>query len=62
VDILAKGTLNAFADHGEVGDVLPPDSGDVEVVLGKFASADIDVDALAPGRRTGGESSCRVLE
>jgi transaldolase len=47
VNTMPEATLNAFADHGEVGDVLPPDGGDVEAVLAKFAGAGIDVDALA---------------
>jgi transaldolase len=47
VNTMPEATLNAFADHGEVGDVLPPDGGDVEAALAKFAGAGIDVDALA---------------
>jgi transaldolase len=40
-------TLHAFADHGEVGDLVPPDGGDCDQVLAEYAEAGIDVDALA---------------
>ena len=44
---MPEGTLKAFADHGEVGPVLPADGGDCEAVLAEFARAGIDIDALA---------------
>jgi transaldolase len=47
VDTMPEGTLKAFADHGEVGDILPADGGDCELVLANFAKAGIDVEALA---------------
>ena len=47
VNTMPEGTLKAFADHGEVGAVMPADGGDCEKVLGQFAKAGIDVDALA---------------
>jgi transaldolase len=47
VNTMPEGTLKAFNDHGEVGDLLPADGGDVEAVLGSFARVGIDVDALA---------------
>src|SRR5918996_1299072 len=47
VNTMPEGTLKAFADHGEVGDILPQDGGDCEEVLAEFAKAGIDVDALA---------------
>jgi len=47
VDTMPEGTLNAFGDHGEVGDALPIDGGDAEAVLANFAKAGIDVIALA---------------
>jgi transaldolase len=40
-------TLLAFADHGEVGEVLSADGGDAEEVLADFARAGIDRTALA---------------
>ncbi|MGH8654492.1 MAG: transaldolase family protein, partial [Gammaproteobacteria bacterium] len=47
VNTLPEGTLNALADHGELGTILPADGGDCEEVLAQFAKAGIDVDALA---------------
>jgi transaldolase len=47
VDTMPESTLKAFADHGEVGDILPADGGDCEPVLASFAKAGINVDALA---------------
>jgi transaldolase len=47
VNTMPEGTLKAFADHGEVGGILPQDGGDCEEVLAEFAKAGIDVDALA---------------
>ena len=44
---MPEGTLNALADHGELGTILPADGGDCEEVLAQFAQAGIDVDALA---------------
>ncbi len=42
-----EATLRAFADHGQVADLLPPDGGDCEEVLDRFRRAGIDTDALA---------------
>jgi transaldolase len=47
VNTMPEATLKAFADHGEVGQVLPADGGDCEDVLARFAEAGIDVDHLA---------------
>ena len=47
VNTMPEGTLKALADHGAVGEMLPADGGDCEEVLGRFASAGIDVDSLA---------------
>ena len=47
VNTMPEPTLHAFADHGEVGDLLPADGGDAEQVLAEFEEAGIDVDALA---------------
>src|SRR5256885_362395 len=47
VNTMPEGTLKALADHGAIGEMLPADGGDCEDVLGRFASAGIDVDALA---------------
>jgi len=47
VNTMPEPTLHAFADHGEVGDLVPADGGDCEEVLAEFAKVGIDVDALA---------------
>jgi len=47
VNTMPEGTLKALADHGALGEMLPTDGGDAEEVLAKFASAGVDVDALA---------------
>jgi transaldolase len=47
VNTMPEGTLKALADHGALGGMLPADGGDGEVVLATFASAGINVDALA---------------
>jgi transaldolase len=47
VNTMPEGTLKAFADHGEVGPVLPADGGDCADVLSRFAEAGIDTDTLA---------------
>jgi transaldolase len=47
VNTMPEATLKAFADHGELGPIMPADGGDCEKVLGQFAKAGIDVDSLA---------------
>jgi transaldolase len=47
VNTMPEGTLKALADHGALGEMLPADGGDCEEVLARFASAGVDVDALA---------------
>ena len=47
VNTMPEGTLKAFGEHGEVGDVMAADGGDAEAVLASFAKAGVDVDALA---------------
>jgi transaldolase len=47
VNTMPEGTLKALADHGTLGGILTADGGDSERVLGRFAEAGIDVDALA---------------
>jgi len=47
VNTMPEPTLHAFADHGEVGELVPADGGDCEEVLAEFAKVGIDVDALA---------------
>jgi transaldolase len=47
VNTMPEPTLNAFADHGTVGDPVPADGGDCDEVLAQFESAGIGVRALA---------------
>jgi transaldolase len=47
VNTMPEKTLQALADHGDVGPLLPADGGDCEPVLARFTAAGIDLDALA---------------
>ena len=47
IDTMPEKTLLAFAEKGSVKGVMPKDGGNAEEVLGQFAAAGIDVDALA---------------
>jgi transaldolase len=47
VNTMPDKTLEAFYDHGELGDPLPADGGDCDAVLARFADAGVDVKALA---------------
>ncbi len=47
IDTMPEKTLLAFAKDGKLGTAMPPDGGDAEQVLARFAAAGIDVDALA---------------
>jgi transaldolase len=47
VNTMPEATLKALARHNELASILPPDGGDCEEVLARFAEAGIDVDTLA---------------
>jgi transaldolase len=47
VNTMPEKTLNAFADHGEIGPIMPANGGDWEAVLERFAEAGVNVDTLA---------------
>ena len=47
VNTMPEKTLLAFADHGEVGELLPADGGDADRVIARFAAAGVDLNALA---------------
>jgi transaldolase len=47
VNTMPEGTLKALADHGTLGGLLTADGGDSEAVLARFATAGVDVEALA---------------
>ena len=57
VNTMPEGTLKAFADHGKVGALMPVDGGDCEEVLAQFATAGVDVDALAARLQDDGAKS-----
>jgi transaldolase len=57
VNTMPEPTLHAFADHGEIGDLVPADGGDCEQVLARFESAGIGVDALAARLQEEGKAS-----
>jgi transaldolase len=57
VNTMPEPTLLAFADHGEVGDLLPADGGNAELVLKEFGDAGIDVTALAARLQEEGKQS-----
>jgi transaldolase len=57
VNTMPEGTLKEFADHGEVGAIVPDDGGDCEAVLGQFAKAGIDINALAAKLQDEGANS-----
>ena len=46
VNTMPEATLKVFADHGEIGELMPADGGDCEQVLQQFTKAGIDIDAL----------------
>jgi transaldolase len=47
INTIPDKTLEAFADHGELRGAMAIDGGDADAVVGRFAAAGIDVDALA---------------
>ena len=57
VNTMPDKTLEAFADHGEVGGLLPADGGNSEQVLKEFEAAGIDVAALATRLQKEGKES-----
>jgi transaldolase len=57
VNTMPNETLEAFYDHGEVGDPMPADGGDVDARLGRFHDAGVDLGALAAKLQSDGASS-----
>jgi len=47
INTMPDKTLLAFADHGEVGEPIPPDGGEADQVLADYQSAGFDTDELA---------------
>jgi transaldolase len=57
VNTMPEATVKAFADHGDVGEMLPADGGDSEEVLAQFAKAGVDIDAVAATLQNDGAKS-----
>ncbi len=57
IDTMPEKTLLAFAQNGTLDGVMRTDGGDSEQVLGRFAGAGIDVDALAAQLQVDGAAS-----
>jgi len=57
VNTMPEGTLKAYADHGQPGELLPACGGDCEAALGEFSKAGIDVAALAAKLQKDGAKS-----
>jgi transaldolase len=57
VNTMPEPTLKAFADHGEVGDLMDAGGGNSEQVLKEFEAAGIDVAALANRLQVEGKES-----
>jgi transaldolase len=57
VNTMPDATLEAFFDHGEVGDPLPADGGDADIMLGRFAKAGVDLGDVAAELQRDGATS-----
>jgi transaldolase len=57
VNTMPDKTLEAFADHGELGDLMDPSGGSSEQVLKEFEGAGIDLEALARRLQDEGKDS-----
>jgi len=57
INTIPEKTLRAFAEHGEVNDLLPSDGGDSEDVLAHFAAVGVGVEALAAKLQDDGAAS-----
>jgi transaldolase len=54
---MPEATLKSFADHGDIGEMLPVDAHASNDVVARFAKASIDADAVAAQlQREGAES------
>ena len=57
VNTMPEATLKALAKYNQLGSILPPDGGDCEALLARFAEAGIDIDALAMELQQAGAKS-----
>lgn len=57
INTIPPATLEAFVDHGKVGEFLPADGGDADQVIAKLTAAGIDVPVLAAKLQGDGATS-----
>jgi transaldolase len=57
INTMPDDTLEAFFDHGEVGDTLPSDGGDADAMFAKFSQAGVDLKELANQLQSEGAQS-----
>ena len=57
VNTMPDDTLEAFFEHGEVGDPLPADGGDADAMLGRFTQAGVDTSEVATRLQANGAKS-----
>ncbi len=57
VNTMPEATLNALADHGELGSIMAADGADCEAVLGQFAQAGVKIEVLAAQLQNEGAKS-----
>jgi transaldolase len=57
INTMPDDTLEAFYDHGEVGEPLPADGGGVDALLARFAHAGVDTGQVAAQLQRDGASS-----
>ncbi len=57
IDTMPDSTLEAFADHGEVGDPMPADGDGCDAMLARFADAGVDVQECAATLQSRGAQS-----
>jgi len=57
VNTIPDNTLEAFFDHGEVGDPLLADGGDADALLGRFTQAGVDLGEVAAQLQRDGAKS-----
>jgi transaldolase len=57
VNTMPEGTLQALADHGQIGPTMSADGGDCEEVLDRFTKAGVNVDSLAARLQDEGANS-----
>ncbi len=57
VNTMPEATLTALDRHHRLGSILPPDGGDCEDVLARFAQAGVDIDQLAARLQEEGATS-----